>query len=159
VRIIQFEFGLSLDTKELASIQEEREMKEASGTLLYRQNEGAWEILLVHPSGNYNKKAPWSIPKGIPEPYETLEETARRETWEETGVRPAELTPIGHIQYKKSPKRVHCFIGAAPANASPSCTSWEVDQSVFVPIEKARELIHPDQLAFIERLKSVLDPC
>ena len=62
-------------------------MKESAGTLLYRRGAGgALEVLLVHASGNYNRKAPWGIPKGLVDPGETPEQTARRETLEETGV-------------------------------------------------------------------------
>ena len=41
-------------------------MKQSAGTLLYRQGPEGLEVLIVHPSGAYNRKAPWSIPKGIP---------------------------------------------------------------------------------------------
>ena len=34
-------------------------------------------MLLVHPAGNYNRRAPWGIPKGAPDPDEPLEETAQ----------------------------------------------------------------------------------
>ncbi len=30
-------------------------MKESAGTLLYRQGENGLEVLLIHPSGNYNR--------------------------------------------------------------------------------------------------------
>ena len=54
--------------------------KLSSGTLLYRYVEQSVEVLLVHPAGNYNRRAPWGIPKGAPDPDEGLEQTARRET-------------------------------------------------------------------------------
>lgn len=129
-------------------------MKESAGTLLYRQN-AELEVLLVHPSGNYNAKAPWSIPKGLPEDGEALETAARRETQEETGVVPGQLDSIGSIEYKKSRKRVHCWIGTAQ-EAKPICNSWEVDRAEFLSLEKAKTLIHPDQAIFIERLKARL---
>ena len=37
-------------------------MKQSAGTLLYRVGPCGTEVLLVHPSGAYNRKAPWSIP-------------------------------------------------------------------------------------------------
>jgi len=55
-------------------------VKESSGTLLYRRAGLTVEVLIVHPSGQYNRGAPWSIPKGKPEPGEDLETAARRET-------------------------------------------------------------------------------
>jgi len=128
-------------------------MKESAGTLLYRDGPEGLEVLLVHPSGPYNRHAPWSIPKGIPDPDEDdLQATARRETAEETGVAAGALTPLGHVDYKKSRKRVYCFAGPAPADAAPRPASWEVDQACFVPLDQARELLHPDQGVFLDRL-------
>jgi predicted NUDIX family NTP pyrophosphohydrolase len=119
---------------------------------LYRNGPKGIEVLLVHASGNYNRRAPWSIPKGEPAEDDDLKATARRETLEETGVNAGPLISLGHIQYQKSRKRVHCFTGPAPEDAAPHCASWEVDQARFVPIDEARELLHPDQRVFIDRL-------
>jgi predicted NUDIX family NTP pyrophosphohydrolase len=127
-------------------------MKQSSGTLLYRAGAGGLEVLLVHPSGGYNRHAPWSIPKGVPDAGEELEATARRETWEETGVRASELISLGFIDYRKSRKRVHCYGGPAPAGAEPRPTSWEVDQARFLPLAEARDALHPDQAPFLDRL-------
>lgn len=127
-------------------------MKESAGTLLYRDGPQGLEVLLVHPSGNYNRRAPWSIPKGEPEPETSLEENARRETLEETGVTAGALVPLGHIDYRRSRKRVHCFAGPAPVDAAPRLASWEVDQARFLPVAEARELLHPDQQVFLDRL-------
>jgi predicted NUDIX family NTP pyrophosphohydrolase len=127
-------------------------MKESAGTLLYRRSAGVLEVLLVHPSGNYNRRAPWSIPKGEPNPEEELEAAARRETIEETGIVPGPLTPIGSINYQKSRKRVHGFAGEAPPDAQPETASWEIDQAVFLSLDEARRRIHPDQAPFLDRL-------
>jgi predicted NUDIX family NTP pyrophosphohydrolase len=129
-------------------------MKQSAGTLLYREGPEGLEVLLVHPSGAYNRHAPWSIPKGVPGKAETdLEVTARRETLEETGVAvTGPLVPLGDMTYRKSRKQVHCFAGPAPAAANPRPTSWEVDQAAFVPLERAREILHVDQHVFLDRL-------
>jgi predicted NUDIX family NTP pyrophosphohydrolase len=127
--------------------------KQSAGTLLYRHGSNGLEVLLVHPSGPYNRRAPWSIPKGIPDEGETdLERTARRETLEEVGITAGDLIPLGFIEYKKSYKTVYCFAGPAPADAEPRPTSWEIDQARFVSIEEARRLLHPDQAPFLDRL-------
>jgi predicted NUDIX family NTP pyrophosphohydrolase len=131
-------------------------MKQSAGTLLYRHRDGRLEVLLVHGSGNYNRHKPWSIPKGEPDDGEPLEAAARRETFEETGVTPGELFPVGEITYQKSRKRVHGFAGPAPEDAAPSCASWEVDCAEFVEIARARELLHPDQLPLLEQLERQL---
>lgn len=128
-------------------------MKQSSGTLLYRTGPDGLEVLLVHASGAYNRHKPWSIPKGEPDADETdLEATARRETLEETGVVAGLLIALGHIDYTKSRKRIHCFAGPAAADAAPRTASWEVDQACFVPLAKARELLHPEQAPFLDRL-------
>jgi predicted NUDIX family NTP pyrophosphohydrolase len=128
-------------------------MQQSAGTLLYRHGPEGLEVLLVHPSGNYNRRAPWSIPKGLPEAGEAnLEEAARRETLEETGVQTGRLIPLGQVKYQKSRKIIHAFAGPAPADAQPRLASWEIDQARFVPLKEARKLIHPDQAAFLDRL-------
>jgi predicted NUDIX family NTP pyrophosphohydrolase len=128
-------------------------MKQSAGTLLYRTGPDGLEVLLVHPSGNYNRRAPWGIPKGLPDEGEELEAAARRETREETGIDvTGELVPLGSIQYQKSRKEVHAYAAPAPADAVPRCASWEIDQCRFMPLTEARACIHPDQAVFLDRL-------
>jgi predicted NUDIX family NTP pyrophosphohydrolase len=128
----------------------------SAGTLLYRSTPSGLEVLLVHPSGNYNRRAPWSIPKGLPDEGEALEHAARRETLEETGVEAGELVPLGAVEYTKSRKTVVAFAGAVSEGQSPTCASWEVDRAEFVPLARAREILHPDQKPFLDRLGSML---
>ncbi|MCA9101909.1 MAG: NUDIX domain-containing protein [Planctomycetales bacterium] len=155
-----------------------KQPKRSSGTLLYRRaaghevanasdesatgrdgaggdgtgGDGAWEVLLVHPSGNYNRHKPWSIPKGVPDEGEELEAAARRETQEEADVVAGALTFLGEIAYRKSGKRIFCYAGPAPDDARPRCASWEVDRAEFLPIGKARTVLHPDQAPFLDLL-------
>jgi predicted NUDIX family NTP pyrophosphohydrolase len=131
-------------------------MKQSAGTLLYRHGPQELEVLLVHPSGNYNRKAPWSIPKGLPDAGESFEAAARRETVEETGVSAGDLRPLGFIEYTRSRKRVHAFYGPAPA-VVPTCCSWEVDGANFFPLSQARELIHEDQRPLLTRLAELVE--
>jgi predicted NUDIX family NTP pyrophosphohydrolase len=132
-------------------------MKQSAGVLFYRQGPGGLEVLLVHPSGNYNRHAPWGIPKGLPDEGETLEQAAHREAREEAGVvAGAALVPLGSIDYTKSHKRVHCFAAEAP-DTVPSCACWEIDRAEYVPLEQARERIHPEQRPFLDRLTAWLE--
>lgn len=131
-------------------------MRQSAGTLLYRRPADGLEVLLVHPSGGYNRHAPWSIPKGEPGEETDLEGTARRETLEETGVTAGPLVYLGSMQYRKSRKEVHCYTGPAPPDADPKPTSWEVDQARFLPLARAREVLHPDQCVFLDRLEEHL---
>src|SRR5262249_2598841 len=100
---------------------------------------------------------PWSIPKGEPDDGETdLENVARRETLEETGITTDKLIALGDMTYRKSRKKIFCFAGPAPEAATPKPSSWEVDHAEFVTLEGARELLHPDQAIFLDRLQELL---
>lgn len=127
--------------------------RESAGTVLWRRRDGQIEVLLVHPAGAYNRRAPWGIPKGQPNPDEPLEDAARRETMEETGVCIAgPLVALGYVDYTRSRKRVHGFACAAPDGCAPCCASWEVDKAEFIELSRARRIIHPDQAALLDRL-------
>jgi predicted NUDIX family NTP pyrophosphohydrolase len=135
-------------------------MKQAAGLLLYRRRADRLEVLLVHPSGNYNRSAPWSLPKGLPDEGESLLDAAIRETREEAGVSADahrdSLAPLGHIDYTRSRKRVHAFALEAPADVNPHPASWEIDRAEFFPLEDAQKVIHPDQRPFLMRLEELL---
>ena len=111
----------------------------------------------MHPSGPYNRRAPWSVPKGLPDPGEDLEQAARRETLEETGVVAGDLSPLGSIDYVKSRKTVVAFGGLASEADAPRCASWEVDRAEWIPLDRAREIIHPDQRPFLDRLLDLVE--
>jgi predicted NUDIX family NTP pyrophosphohydrolase len=128
-------------------------MKRSAGLLVWRRGGVSVEVLLVHPSGAYNAKAPWGIPKGLIDEGETEAQAARRETREETGIDlPPPYVDLGSIDYTKSKKRIFAFAVQAPEGLVPKCASWEIDRAEMLPIEKALSIIHPDQRAFLERL-------
>lgn len=130
---------------------------QSAGTLLFRITDSDLEVLLVHSSGSYNRRAPWGIAKGLPDEGETLEDAARRETEEETGVAvTGPLIDLGHIDYKRSRKRIFCFAAPLPDGAEPRCASWEIDRCAMLGVTEAREKIHPDQAPFIDRLIKAL---
>ena len=90
----------------------------SAGGLVFRERDGRIETLLCArnrpvctgdgPGADYaHDAAPlsWRLPKGTPEPGESIEQTAQREVQEETGVRVQVLAPIASIRY--------CFVGHA----------------------------------------------
>lgn len=127
-------------------------MKQSAGCLLYKYVDDELRVLLVHPSGWYNRRAKWSIPKGLIDTGETEVSAALRETREETGVICEEVFELGSIDYTKSRKRVHGFAAQVSPDTEATCASWEVDQAEFLPVEDARKCLHHDQIAFIDRL-------
>jgi predicted NUDIX family NTP pyrophosphohydrolase len=132
-------------------------VKQSAGTLLWRRGSAGLEVLVVHPSGGYNRRAPWSIPKGLPDPGEGLEAAARRETLEETGVVAGPLVELGHVELVRSRKRIHAFAGELPPGAAPRCASWEIDHAEVVPLEVARQRLHPDLRPLLDRLVALVD--
>jgi len=76
--------------------------KRSAGILLFRFNNAALEVLLVHPGGPYwaNKDAgAWSIPKGEYSDDEDALAAAKREFAEETGVNvEGEFLPLGEVR-------------------------------------------------------------
>ena len=116
--------------------------------------EGEWRYLIVHPSGAYNRKAPYSIPKGLVEAGESAEDTAVRETREETGLDCRIVAPLGEISYVKSRKRVIGFLAEPleqPVAAELKPGDWEIDRADFLTADEARARLHPDQQPFIDR--------
>jgi 8-oxo-dGTP diphosphatase len=132
-------------------------VKIAAGCLVRHRFDGdggAYHYLIVHPSGRYNRKRPYSIPKGLVEEGEQPDEAALRETREETGLACRILAPLGQMQYTKSRKIVIAYL-AEPLEPPPSTRlepgDWEIDRAEFVPADEAREKLHPDQRVFIDR--------
>ncbi|NIK77381.1 diadenosine hexaphosphate hydrolase (ATP-forming) [Paenibacillus castaneae] len=88
-------------------------MKEISaGGVVYRRIEGELQIQLIQ--DRYGKV---SLPKGKMENGETIEETALREIWEETGLEGKIISPIDQIKYQyehdklgKVDKEVHYYL-------------------------------------------------
>lgn len=69
-----------------------------SSVIPYRINENGLELLIVRSSQNKH----WVVPKGIADPGLSLEESARKEAWEEAGVEGQVIDePIGSYSYPK----------------------------------------------------------
>jgi predicted NUDIX family NTP pyrophosphohydrolase len=147
----------------------------SAGLILYRQQNGAMEVLLAHPGGPFTARKDlgyWTVPKGEIEPGEEYLVTAIREFKEEIGL---EISPqsrfieLGSIT-QKGGKVVHAW---AVEYASPEpifCKSntfkiewpigsgrWrefpEVDRAEFFTIRDARQKIKETQEPFLDRLQ------
>lgn len=126
----------------------------SAGCLVVATLDGEARVLLVHASGNYNRRSPWSIPKGVPEPGEPEDAAAVRETLEETGVACRVTAQLGEVAYARTRKTIVGFLAEPlepPAAAVLAPASWEVDRVEFVDLDRARSLLHPDQVPLLDR--------
>ena len=85
----------------------------SSGGVVYRVRDGGVELVLCG-----RRNGLWALPKGTPDPGETLEQTALREVREETGLEVEIEGSLGHIEYwftlpdERVHKRVHFYLMA-----------------------------------------------
>lgn len=147
----------------------------AAGLLMYRKKKGELEFFLVHPGGPFYVKkneGVWSIPKGQPEDGEDLLQTAQREFFEETGIKPSPpFQPLGSVKLK-SGKIVHAWAFRGDWNPDQGIISnifkieWppaskkfidipEVDRAEWMTLDKAVKMIHPVQVPFLRKAKEM----
>jgi predicted NUDIX family NTP pyrophosphohydrolase len=147
----------------------------SAGILLFRERNGAVEVLLVHPGGPAWAKrdlGAWSIPKGEYLADEDPLVAARREFQEELGV-PApsgEVHELGEVR-QRSGKRVvawalrgdmdvsnitsNTFMFEWPPRSGRKIEIPEVDRAEWFPIEVARDKINPGQVPLLDRLARI----
>ncbi len=149
--------------------------KTSAGLLMYRSQEGALEVFLVHPGGPFWAKkdlGSWSIPKGEFDPDDDPLASAKREFEEETG-----FAAVGEFKLlaplkQPSGKIVHAwaFEGDCDPKAINSNTfsiEWpprsgkmqafpEVDRAGWFTIDAAKKKILKGQVGFLEELQHLL---
>jgi predicted NUDIX family NTP pyrophosphohydrolase len=143
--------------------------------LLYRRTGAELEVLLIHPGGPYwlrKDVGAWQIPKGLPNPGEEPEVTARREAEEELGLKLAgELEPLGEIR-QAGGKLVTAFaleqdLNPAAIRSNEFEMEWppksgrmerfpEVSAAKWLTLEQARTVMLPSQLPLLDRLAEVV---
>ena len=144
--------------------------KTSAGILMYRRTPASLEILLVHPGGPFwGKKdlGAWSIPKGEIEGEEPVE-AARREFYEETGVKiEGDFLPLAP-QKQKSGKNVYAWavegdLDPAAITSSTFKLEWpphsgqvqhfpEIDKAAWFTVQVAIQKINPGLAGFIYEL-------
>ena len=136
----------------------------SAGCLVTHTVDGCTEVLLVHPRGATFRRPLFGIPKGLVEGSEEITATARRETFEETGLAVRIRASLGSVT-QKSGKLVHAFWATVESDSEAAidalgrCLRHDHENDVcrFYPIEKAYELMIPAQREFLDRLKGILE--
>jgi 8-oxo-dGTP pyrophosphatase MutT (NUDIX family) len=132
----------------------------SAGGVVYRRTPDGPEIVLAH------RRSPslWALPKGTPAAGETLEETAVRETAEETGLAVEIEMPIGSISYvftrgsTRYDKTVHFFL-MRPVGGDLEDHDHEFDDVRWLPLSEALRLMnYPTERRVVEQAEELLAP-
>ena len=138
-----------------------REAVSAGGVVYRVREDGAVELVLVaRPSSNL-----WALPKGTPEPGESIEETALREVSEETGLQVEIVAPVCSIEYSfklmsegvRIEKVVHHFLMRA-RDGDVSLHDHEYDVvDWFETSEALRRMTYANERAVVERAAELIE--
>lgn len=130
----------------------------SAGGVVYRHSPLGTEIVLAH----RRSPALWALPKGTPSAGETLEQTALRETSEETGLQVVIEATIGPISYvfirgsTRFNKTVHFFL-MRPVGGDLADHDHEFDDARWVPLAEALNLLsYPTERSVVERAEHLL---
>ena len=112
----------------------------AAGTVVHDPDRG---VLLMWRHRFITDSWGWEIPAGRIDPGETPEQTAARETLEETGWRPG---PLRHLMtYHPSNGSIdqtfHVFLAQGAVHEGPPSDPSEADRIEWVPVARVRELV------------------
>ena len=71
----------------------------SAGGVLVRRMQGRWWLAAIRPRRDRQSRDIWALPKGLIEAGERGDETAVRETYEETGVESRVRHKLGDVRY------------------------------------------------------------
>jgi ADP-ribose pyrophosphatase YjhB (NUDIX family) len=134
-----------------------------AGCVVTRNGTQGVEVLLVHARGATFRRPLFGIPKGWVEEGENLEEAAKREVREETGLEVEVRSSLGRVK-QKSGKIVYAFWATvaeeslARIDDKGRCATPDAENDVcrFYPLERAPELMIPAQVELLDRLREVM---
>lgn len=126
----------------------------SAGGVVFRRAEEGIEIILV---GRTAERL-WALPKGTPDPGETLEETAVREVREETGLEVRIVDTVGEVEYwytapdgVRVQKTVHYYL-MEPVGGDTAQHDQEFDRVEWRHLSEAERLLtHRNQLPVLHR--------
>ena len=126
----------------------------SAGGVVFRHAEEGVEIVLV---GRTAERL-WALPKGTPDPGETLQETALREVREETGLEVRIVDTVGQVEYwytapdgVRVQKTVHYYL-MEPIGGDTANHDDEFDSVEWRHLSEAERLLtHRNQLPMLHR--------
>ncbi len=133
-------------------------MEKSCGAVVYREAEGMPQVLVIrHKNGGH-----WAFPKGHVEAGETEEETARREIWEETGLKVKLNKGFRKVvTYSPKPRVMKdvIYFAACPSGGRLARQEAEVEDVRWATLSQAIKLITYENdrevlrafMAFLER--------
>lgn len=131
----------------------------SAGGVVHRTLDGRTQIALVH------RRAPvlWALPKGTPDSGETIEETALRETREETGLEVEIEAPLRSIRYffvrgtTRFHKTVHFFL-MRPIGGSLDAHDAEFDEVRWTDVPEALAIMsHATERSVVEEAAALIE--
>ena len=134
----------------------------SAGGVVHRIGERGVDILLCGRIAD----GLWALPKGTPEPHETLEETAVREVREETGLGVIIVAELGTISYQfarpsqgvRFDKTVHHFLMEPDGTGDVERHDREYDRVEWFPAEHALRIItHRNEATIVRRALVLID--
>lgn len=133
------------------------------GGVIYRNAHGGYEVALILRSTRKGEKV-WCLPKGLMQEHETLEQTAKREVREETGLEGKVIEKLGEIQYvfyspeerSKIQKTVHFFL-IEYLQGSVEDHDTEVEEAGWFPIQAAAQcLVYENERDILKKAQQLL---
>jgi len=120
----------------------------SAGAVLVRRLRGRWVVAAIRPAGK--PEGTWALPKGLIDEGESAEQTALRETVEETGARGRSVGKLGDVRYwyswrgERIFKVVSFFLvryEGGRLGELPEATRHEVAEARWLPLEDAPSLL------------------
>ena len=124
----------------------------AAGGIVCRTTPDGTEVAVVH-RPRYDD---WSLPKGKVDPGESVQDCARREVLEETGLVVAlgpAAPPVEYHDLEGRPKVVHYWYMTVVEDTGPRAPDDEVDACEWWPVDRAsRDLTYEHDRALVAAL-------
>jgi 8-oxo-dGTP pyrophosphatase MutT (NUDIX family) len=134
----------------------------SAGGVVYRRGDHGIEIVLCGRS----EERLWGLPKGTPEPGESLEATALREVREETGLGVAIASDLGAIEYAfarplqgvRFEKTVHHYLMSPDGSGGTDEHDGEYDRVAWFPAGEAlRVMTYRNEAEIVRRALDRID--